>query len=458
MMMSQLSDTLRIGAVSIFVGFLLCLALLSALGYLHLGDLLHRPGAIQGRGKNHGNTDSRRLREVYNLISKLTATLKYQRVLEIALDLGARVLATPNSPAEKLVSAVMLFTESDYEHPVLTVGSARHFTQADLRTVLPGTSGLIGEVIAEGLPKSSDTLAQDPELSRIVALRTCGVAYCLPLRAGLDTYGVLLFAHSDPNFFTQPKCELLEIISHQSVIAIQNARLYSDIQQEKERMIEIQEQEHKKLARDLHDGPTQSMAAIAMRLNFARRLLERDPKATADELLKIEELARRTTKEIRHMLFTLRPLELESQGLVGALKAMAEKTHETYNQNVIVEAEEHVVSQLEMSRQTIAFYIAEEAINNACKYAQANTIWVRMKGFNNDFVLLEIQDDGVGFDKTAVESNYDQRGSLGLKNMNERSDMVNGVFRLDSSVGKGTTIRVVIPLTEEAAERLRRGG
>ena len=458
MAMSQLSNTLLVGVVSIFVGILLCLALLSALGQLHLGDLFHGLRANHGGDKNLRNIDSRRMREVYNLISKLTATLKYQRVLEIALDLGARVLATPNSPAEKLVSAVMLFTESDYEHPALTVGSARHFTQADMRVLLPGASGLIGEVITEGVPKSSNDIAKDPELSRIIALRTCGVAYCLPLRAGLDTYGVLLFAHSEPNFFTQPKCELLEIIAHQSVIAIQNARLYSEIQQEKERMIEIQEQEHKKLARDLHDGPTQSMAAIAMRLNFARRLLERDPKATADELVKIEELARRTTKEIRHMLFTLRPLELESQGLVGALKAMAEKTHETYDQNVIVEAEEHVVSQLEMSRQTIVFYIAEEAVNNACKYAQANNIWIRMKGFNNDFILLEIQDDGVGFDKKAVESNYDQRGSLGLKNMNERSEMVNGVFKLDSSVGKGTTVRVVIPLTEEAAERLRRGG
>jgi signal transduction histidine kinase len=455
--MSQLSDTLLVVTISIFLGILLCLVLLRALGQLHLRDLFHRSRANQSGEKNLWD-NSRRLHEVYSLISKLTATLKYQRVLEIALDLGARVLATPNSPAEKLVSAVMLFTESEYEHPTLTVGSARHFTQADMRVVLPGTSGLIGEVIAEGMPISSNAIANDPELSRIVALRACGVAYCLPLRAGVDTYGVLLFAHSDPNFFTQAKIELLDIISHQSVIAIQNARLYSDIQQEKERMIEIQEQEHKKLARDLHDGPTQSMAAIAMRLNFARRLLERDPKATADELLKIEELARRTTKEIRHMLFTLRPLELESQGLVGALKAMAEKTHETYNQNVFVEAEEHVVSQLEMSRQTIIFYIAEEAVNNACKYAQANNIWVRMNGFNNDFVLLEIQDDGVGFDKSAVESNYDQRGSLGLKNMHERSEMVNGVFKLDSAVGKGTTVHVIIPLTEEATERLRRGG
>jgi signal transduction histidine kinase len=458
MPMSPLSYTLIVGAVSIVVGILLCLAILSAIGQLHFGDLLHRQNNGSLGGKPIWDIDHRRLREIYNLISKVTATLKYENVLEIALDLGSRVLATPNIPAERLVSAVLLFTEAEYEHPTLTVGSARHFTQSDLRVVLPGTSGLIGEVITDGTPKSQTDLAKDPELSRIVALRSCSIAYCLPLRAGFDTYGVLLFAHSDPDFFTQSKCELLDIISHQSVIAIQNARLYSDIQQEKERMIEIQEQEHRKLARDLHDGPTQSMAAIAMRLNFARRLLERDPKATADELSKIEELARRTTKEIRHMLFTLRPLELESQGLIGALKAMAEKTHETYNQNVIVEAEEDIISELEMSKQTILFYIAEEAINNACKYAQANHIWVRMKDYDKDLVMLEVQDDGVGFDKSNVESSYEQRGSLGLKNMNERAEMVNGIFRLDSAIGKGTTIRVLIPMTEEATERLRRGG
>jgi signal transduction histidine kinase len=222
-------------------------------------------------------------------------------------------------------------------------------------------------------------------------------------------------------------------------------------------MVDIQEQEHKKLARDLHDGPTQSMAAIAMRLNFARRLLERDPKATAEELSKIEELARRTTNDIRYMLFTLRPLELESQGLVGALKAMAEKAHETFDQNVIVEAEENIVSQLEMSRQTIIFYIAEEAINNAYKYAQANHIWVRMKALEKDIILLEVQDDGVGFDKKIVEATTEQRGNLGLKNMSERAEMVNGVFQLDSGLGKGTTIQVVIPVNDEAIERLRKG-
>jgi signal transduction histidine kinase len=458
MSMSTLNYTLLVAAISVVVGILIALGILSVLGKLHFGDLFHRQRTDSIGGKPIWDIDHRRLREIYNLISKVTSTLKYQSVLEIALDLGSRVLATPNVPAEKLVSAVLLFTESEYEHPVLTVESARHFTQPDLHIVLPGNGGLIGDVITEGVPKSRTDLSKDPELSRIVALRNCSVAHCLPLRAGLDTYGVLLFAHPDPDFFTPSKCELLDIISHQSVIAIQNARLYSDIQKEKEQMIEIQQQEHKKLARDLHDGPTQSMAAIAMRLNFARRLLERDPKATAEELAKIEELARRTTKEIRHMLFTLRPLELESQGLIGALKAMAEKTHETYNQNVIVEAEENVITQLEMSRQTIIFYIAEEAINNACKYAQANHIWVRMRDYDKDLVMLEVQDDGVGFDKSSAESSSEQRGSLGLRNMNERTEMVNGIFRLDSVIGKGTTIRVLIPLSSEAAERIRRGG
>lgn len=456
--MNLLNYTLVVAAIAIIVGILLCLAILYALGRLSFSDLFQRHPNDSKSSGSVSDIDARRLREVYNLISKLTATLKYQNVLEIALDLGSRVLATPNIPAERLVSAVLLFSDSDYPHPALTVGSARHFTPTDMRVVLPGTSGLIGEVITDGAPKSSPEPAKDPELSRIVALRSSSVAYCLPLHAGVETYGVLLFAHSDPEFFTQSKRELLDIIAHQSVIAIQNARLYSDIQREKERMIEIQEQEHRKLARDLHDGPTQTMAVIAMRLGVARRLLERDPKATADELAKIEDLARRTTKEIRHMLFTLRPLELESQGLIGALKAMAEKTHETYDQNVIVEAEENVITRLEMSKQTIIFYIAEEAINNACKYAQANHIWVRMKNYDEDLVLLEVQDDGVGFDKDHVEASYDRRGSLGLKNMSERTEMVNGIFNLDSEIGKGTTIRVLIPLTDEATERLRRGG
>ena len=456
--MDLFNYTLLVGAIGLVAGIILGLIILRAAGRRQKKESMEVQQSARREVERAGMVDRTRLREIYNLISAVTATLKYQRVLDIALDLCSRVLVTPNVPVNRLVSAVLLFSETESKRPSLTVGSARRFTPSDMRAVLPGTDGLIGKVIESGEAQSTTNLSQDSELSRFIALRACSVAYCLPLRAGLDTYGVLLFAHPDSNFFTQSKRELLDIISHQAVIAIQNARLYSDLEQEKERMMEIQEEARKKLARDLHDGPTQSVAAIAMRLNFARRLLDRDPKATSDELSKIEELARRTTKEIRHMLFTLRPLVLESQGLIAALDAMAEKMHETYSQNVIIEAEENIVPQLEISKQTIIFYIAEEAVTNARKHAQANHIWVRLKGLDKDLVLLEVQDDGVGFNVNSVDSSYDQRGSLGMINMRERTELVNGLFTINSEEGKGTTIRVITPITEEGSDRLRRGG
>ncbi|MBN2148633.1 MAG: GAF domain-containing sensor histidine kinase [Anaerolineales bacterium] len=443
------------GLIGLAVGLLL--------GYISLRTRLARQQSSQAlQTKREADRTSaaerKRLREIYNMISTITGTLKYQRVLDSALDLSAEILSTSSSLPDRLVSAVLLFTQAESKRPALSVGSARRFTPADMRAILPGEKGLIAEVLESGETKLTTNITQDAELIRFVALRACKVAYCIPLRAGLDTYGVLLFAHPDVNFFTQAGRELLDIISHQSVIAIQNARLYSDLEQEKERMLEIQEEARKKLARDLHDGPTQSVAAIAMRLNFARRLMDKDVKATSEELTKIEELARRTTKEIRHMLFTLRPLVLESQGLEAALEAMAEKMSETYGQNVIIEADPQLIDRLEIGKQTVIFYIAEEAVNNARKHAQASQILVRLKPLDADLGLLEIKDNGVGFDVNTVDASYDQRGSLGMVNMRERAELVNGVLHIDSVIGKGTRIQVLIPATEEGVERLRRGG
>ena len=154
-----------------------------------------------------------------------------------------------------------------------------------------------------------------------------------------------------------------------------------------------------------------------MRVNFARRLMERDQGAAADELFKIEDLARRTTKEIRHMLFTLRPLVLETQGLSAAVDAMAEKMYESYKQTVIPKLDPEIVDQFEMDKQGIIFYIIEEAVNNARKHAEAEHIYVRLRPIQEDLALLEIQDDGQGFDVKSVTASYEHRGSLGMLNL-----------------------------------------
>ena len=407
--------------------------------------------------KEKERNEQEKRRTIYNLISALSASLNYQRVLETAMDLSADALKFSHAQTDELVRAVLLFTDTGDNQTVLQVGSARGFTQSDLRITLPGRQGLLGRAIDEVQSGKTNKVIDDPELGRILALQSCKSAYCIPLRTGLDTCGALLYAHPEAGFFTAENTEILDIIGHQVTIAIENARLYQDLEQEKERMMEIQEEARKKMARDLHDGPTQSVSAIAMRINFARRLLERDPKATMEELYKIEDLARRTTKEIRHMLFTLRPLVLESQGLTAALESMAEKMREMYNQNVIIQADPNLVDELEMGKQTVIFYIAEEAVNNARKHAEARHVWVRLKLLQADLGLLEIEDDGVGFDPNEVNASYENRGSLGMINLRERAELINGALNIDSSPGRGTHIQLAVPLTEEASDRIRHG-
>ncbi|HJS19922.1 MAG TPA: histidine kinase [Anaerolineales bacterium] len=398
--------------------------------------------------------EKERLRAIYELTSTLTATLSYKRVLDSALDLAYTAL-NPNPDTdelnedEKLVSAVFLFRGDE-----LQLGSARRFTSADMRVSLRGTEGILKRIFDSGDALLTSDIGYDPELGRIIALRSCTTAYCFPLRSGFNIYGAMLFAHPEPNYFTRERCGLLDIIGRQSVIAVQNARLYQDLVEEKERMVDVQEETRKKLARDLHDGPTQSVAAIAMRINLARRMLKKDAKGAEQELIKIEELAHRTTKEVRHMLFTLRPLILESQGLSAALDAMAEKMRETFAQNVIVNVDEKLLEDMEMGRQGVIFYIIEEAANNARKHANALHIWVRLRPFEKGIALLEIEDDGMGFDVEAVNQSYDQRGSLGMINLRERTELVNGLLTIDSAPGRGTRVQVYIPLTEEAADRL----
>lgn len=139
------------------------------------------------------------------------------------------------------------------------------------------------------------------------------------------------------------------------------------------------------------------------------------------------------------------------------LQAMAEKMLETYNQKVIVQADPTTIQDLEINKQSVIFAIAEESVNNARKHAKADHIWVRLHFAAPDILLLEIVDDGVGFDPVDLDSGYDQRGSLGMVNMRERTELVNGLIQIDSKPNQGVAVRVWIPLNENTADRLKKG-
>ncbi len=120
---------------------------------------------------------------------------------------------------------------------------------------------------------------------------------------------------------------------------------------------------------------------------------------------------------------------------------------------MLIESFDGIDDAMELNRLGVVFYIIEEAVNNARKHAQAENIWVRLQR-SGDLVRLEVEDDGTGFDVNAVQQDYDQRGSLGMVNLRERTEMINGLLEIHSKPGTGTRVRVTIPLTEEAAEPL----
>ncbi len=469
----ELTGALVVGGLFALFGFLTSelyfkahttLVLMWILGALGLGGLFGLLGAqleLRLRWRRQSWLDAEeskrqiqgdRLRAIYELTSTLTATLSYKRVLNSALDMSYSAL-NPDSESrapDPLVSAVLLFRGGQ-----LRVGSSRRFTSADSKVSFDGSEGILKRVFDEGEPIFSKEIGSDPELGRVIAVRSCVSAYCFPLRSGFNVYGAMLYAHPDPDYFTSVRRDLLDIIGRQAVIAVQNASLYQDLVEEKERMIEVHEEARKKLARDLHDGPTQSVAALAMRINIARRMMDQDVKAASEEMIRIEELAHRTSKEIRHMLFTLRPLILESEGLKAALKSMSDKMSETFSQSVIIDVDDEIIRQLEMGKQGVIFYIIEEAVGNARKHASAANIWVRLRPFQPSVALLEVEDNGVGFDLAAVDQSYDRRSSLGLVNLRERAELVNGLLDIQSTIGKGTKVSVYLPLTVEATDRLQ---
>jgi len=220
------------------------------------------------------------------------------------------------------------------------------------------------------------------------------------------------------------------------------------LREERDKLITREEEARRKLARELHDGPTQDVAAIAMRLNFARLLVDRDPKRARTELERLEDLAHRTVREIRSMLFALRPLILETEGLVAALNQLAGNLRENDGLPVEINAERYKEG-LDTEAQGVVFAILEEGINNARKHAQASHVWVRLAVEDKLFVA-EVIDNGRGFDLQATETGYGSRGSLGLVNLKERADLVEGTISIDSVPGRGTRVTLVVPISKEA--------
>lgn len=380
---------------------------------------------------------------LYQTTNVLSTTTSYVPVLEAMLEAGVKGLPPARREDGLPVGLALFFDEQDPEKRLRVVAS-RHLDRRDGAQRIAGAAGIVAEALQSGSPIVFDNVKADPELSVFTALSRCRSGVCYPLQAGLEQYGVVLLAGTSPRRPSPQHLELMRAFTNQAAIAFQNAKLYQNLRAEHDQIIRGENEMRQKLARDLHDGPTQKVSALVMQLDYINRLLDQDPAEAKAELAKAREVAQQTVKEIRISLFALRPLVLETKGLSAALQQFCERLRE--NENVPIQVEPgNFGSELDLNVAATVFAIVDEAVNNARKHTSGAPIFVRLARQDNALVAT-IQDQGAGFDVEKVMGAYDERTSLGLQNMRERAKLIEADLRIDSAPGRGTRITLIVPL------------
>jgi signal transduction histidine kinase len=230
--------------------------------------------------------------------------------------------------------------------------------------------------------------------------------------------------------FTGEDEELITLLAAHAAIAIANARLH-----EETRELSIVA-ERNRLALDLHDAVSQKLFGLVLEAEAAATLLERDPTAARERVGRLQELARDALDELGSLVFELRPPDLARDGLAGALRKHVEVLHRLGHGQVELAVSE--TTQPDAARDSEVLRIAQEAIQNALRHANAGRVAVTLTG-DDGRLVLQVEDDGVGFDPGAPEA---RSRRLGLTSMEERARRIGATLEIASSPGAGTTVRL----------------
>jgi signal transduction histidine kinase len=253
-----------------------------------------------------------------------------------------------------------------------------------------------------------------------------------PLMAKEKTVGAIDLGGHEIRQVTAEEMSMLSAIGHQIGVAVVNARLYEQAQQ----LAVIQERN--RLARDLHDSVMQALYGVTLYAEAASRQLRRGEGDLArDHLSEIRDTAEEALREMRVLIFELRPPILKREGLAAALQARLDSVEARVGLVTSLEVECH--GRLSVEVEEVLYRVALEALNNALKHAHADQVSVRLLQHNGT-VVLEIQDDGMGFEPTTAR----ECGGFGLRGMEERVADLGGNMQVHSHRGEGTRIVVEV--------------
>lgn len=215
------------------------------------------------------------------------------------------------------------------------------------------------------------------------------------------------------------------------------------VDQDMGKIIDAQEDERQRMARQIHDGPAQDLANLILRAEICERLLANDPEAAKSELAGLKTMVTNTLHETRQFIFDLRPMILDDLGLVPTLRRYIESLTTRTSASINLSAsgtEGRFPSHMEIG----LFRIAQEALDNAITHAKANEIHVTVEA-DNGFIRLTVEDDGTGFDVEKVSSGPKATGLYGIAGILERARSLGGKISIDSKQGQGTRVSAEVP-------------
>ena len=210
------------------------------------------------------------------------------------------------------------------------------------------------------------------------------------------------------------------------------------------RIIQAQEEERKRLSRDIHDGPAQMLANVLLRAGLIEKTYnEKGPREAFTELSELKETVKSALLEVRRIIYDLRPMALDDLGLIPTLKKYLSKINDFEENTEIQFRNSGYEQRFHTDFEVAVFRLVQESVSNALKHGESKDIWVKTEWFN-DIMNIMIKDNGNGFDKNEVKDK-----SFGLIGMRERIDLLKGEMKIHSTPGNGTTIFFRIPLKSD---------
>ncbi len=392
---------------------------------------------------------NRKLHATNVIAETVSQSLDLEEVLNSALD---RVLELTKGTKGAIF---IMDQESQRLYPRAYRGLSQEFIQAI--TGLKVGEELAGKVVETGKAIFGDDIGSDPRISPSIirshinqeGLRAFA---SFPLRSKSQILGVMSVSSPVAHQFKAEDIELLDCIANQVAVAIENALLHQEIQRRGEmrrhllqQCIYIQEEERRRIARELHDDTSQVLTSLSARLEAIMCMLPPDlhPNSIHGELRGIQSSMIRMIDDTHRMIYQLRPTVLDDLGLVAAVRWQADNLLEARGIKVRFDSagkERKLPSDVEIG----LFRIIQEATNNIVKHAEAWNSKIEIR-FEDNMLSILVEDDGRGFDVDQVMNITNEKRGFGLLNIKERVEYMGGQLSIQSQLNLGSQITVQIP-------------